>query len=276
MADAALADDRPKLVDELGDLLFQVYFSRSCWRRKALVTSTGRAAGAREARPATRTSSATSMRRPPGAFARTGSGSRPSRRGARGSSTTSPSRCRRCSRRARCSGARALSGSSTPIWPARWPISTRAGRAESRARRGSVARDRSGPAATSRSSATCSARWSMSGGGWNATRSSWCCETRAPVSYMRVERCRGARRRVEGMNWSELAARGAGLATTHRAKEALRSRRWLVVPRTADPRLAGKNSTVEADVVLESGAVGRAGGAPSGASTGVHEALRAA
>ncbi|MDQ2982267.1 MAG: phosphopyruvate hydratase, partial [Actinomycetota bacterium] len=32
------------------------------------------------------------------------------------------------------------------------------------------------------------------------------------------------------------------------------------------------NPTVEADVVLESGALGRAG-VPSGASTGVHEAL---
>ena len=64
VADAALAGDDAKLLDELGDLLFQVYFlallleERGDGRPRA-----GRAGGPREARPrATRTSSATPRR----------------------------------------------------------------------------------------------------------------------------------------------------------------------------------------------------------------------
>ena len=114
VADAALAGDDAKLLDELGDLLFQVYFLALLLEEQGAATSsTWRAAihaklvrrhphvfGDVEARP-------------PGGCARTGSGSSASRRGARASSTTCPRRCRRCSTRARCSGARRRSASST-------------------------------------------------------------------------------------------------------------------------------------------------------------------
>jgi XTP/dITP diphosphohydrolase/tetrapyrrole methylase family protein/MazG family protein/ATP diphosphatase len=53
VADAALADDQAKLLDELGDLLFQVYFLalllQEDGRRRPRA---GREARAREARPA--------------------------------------------------------------------------------------------------------------------------------------------------------------------------------------------------------------------------------
>ena len=62
----------------------------------------------------TRTSSARPTRRRPVASARTGSGSSQARRGGRASSTTCPSRSRRCFRPARCSGARATSGFEYP------------------------------------------------------------------------------------------------------------------------------------------------------------------
>ena len=107
----------PKLIDELGDLLFQTTFlallceeagASASWVDVAL----GVAAklrlrhpwvfGARERRDGRATR------------ATAGRTSRSRARAARASSTTCRARCRRCSRRASCSAARPRSGSSTP------------------------------------------------------------------------------------------------------------------------------------------------------------------
>ena len=92
VADAALAGDDAKLLDELGDLLFQSYFlalllsERGAGDLEAVARNVDREARSR----AIRTSSATSRPPRPAVSARTGSGSRSSRRPARASSTTCP------------------------------------------------------------------------------------------------------------------------------------------------------------------------------------------
>ena len=110
------AGDAAKLLDELGDLLFQVYFlALLLEERRRRRPRGGRAERAREARaPASARLRRRRGERPPAACASAGSRSRPSRRGAPGSSTTCPPRCRRCSRRARCSGARSRPASTGP------------------------------------------------------------------------------------------------------------------------------------------------------------------
>ena len=96
VADAVLADDDEALRGELGDLLFQVYFLSLLLEERARATSRrSPASSTRSSSAGTRTSSARRRRRPPGASASAGTSSRPRARGARGSSTTSPSRCPR-------------------------------------------------------------------------------------------------------------------------------------------------------------------------------------
>ena len=120
-----------KLLDELGDLLFQVYFLA------LLLAEQGNGdleevarGGAREARPP----APARLRRGRGAHAGSraralGADQDRRRRGARASSTTSPSRCRRCSTRARCSGARRRSATTGPTSPGRSRRSRRSCRA---------------------------------------------------------------------------------------------------------------------------------------------------
>src|SRR6266513_2014665 len=98
VADAAIEHDDAKLADELGDLLFQVYFLSLLLQERG---------------------SAKPTRGRPDACASAGRRSSARTRSARGSSTTSRSRFRRSSTRARCSGARPRSGSSIRTQPAR-------------------------------------------------------------------------------------------------------------------------------------------------------------
>ena len=125
VADAALADAAAKLLDELGDLLFQVYFLSLLLEEQG--AGRPRAGGARDSREARargiRTSSGTSRRELPGRVRGNWEQHQArATRGARGSSTTCPSRFRRCSTRERCSGERRRSGSSTRTSPGRSPI----------------------------------------------------------------------------------------------------------------------------------------------------------
>ena len=115
VADAALAGDDAKLLDELGDLLFQVYFLALLLRSGARATSRrSRAACTRSSCAATRTCSATSRRRPPGGCARTGSGIKREQEGREGVFHDVPEALPgAAATRARCSSARSRSASST-------------------------------------------------------------------------------------------------------------------------------------------------------------------
>ena len=92
VADAAAGDDAAKLVDELGDLLFQVVLPRAAARgaRRRATSRTSRAPSTTSSSAGTRTSSATPRRRRRAACASAGRRSRPSEEGARASSTTCP------------------------------------------------------------------------------------------------------------------------------------------------------------------------------------------
>ena len=92
VADAALAGDRAKLLDELGDLLFQVYFLALLLEEQGEgdLEQVARRVHAKLVRaPSARLRRGRGAGRP-AACARTGSGSSASRRGARASSTTFP------------------------------------------------------------------------------------------------------------------------------------------------------------------------------------------
>ena len=116
VADAALADDPAKLLDELGDLLFQVYFLALLLEEQGEGDLEAVARGVHEKL----------VRRHPHVFGdveaetagrvREELGADQARPGgARGrSSTTSRRRCRRCSTRARCSAARPSVGFEYP------------------------------------------------------------------------------------------------------------------------------------------------------------------
>ncbi len=123
VADAALAGDDAKLLDELGDLLFQAYLPRAA----ALRARRGRPRGGRA-----RASTPSSSRRHPHVF---GDAEVDDRRRAcaqnwerlkvdqearEGVFHDVPGRCRRSCSRARCSGAPPRSASTTPTSPARF------------------------------------------------------------------------------------------------------------------------------------------------------------
>ena len=74
VADAALADRPDKLLDELGDLLFQVYFLALLLQERAKATWNRPHAGSRRSSSrAIRTSSVTPRRARPSGFASAGS-----------------------------------------------------------------------------------------------------------------------------------------------------------------------------------------------------------
>jgi uncharacterized protein YabN with tetrapyrrole methylase and pyrophosphatase domain len=125
VADAALRGDAPKLLDELGDLLFQVYFLSLLLAEAGQGGLEDVARGVQEKL----------VRRHPHVFgdavAETPGRVRSrweeikrERRGGRRSSTTSPRTCRRSSTRGSCNGERRRSASSTPTPPRRSPTST--------------------------------------------------------------------------------------------------------------------------------------------------------
>ena len=127
VADAALAGDDAKLLDEIGDLLFQSYFlALLLSERGARRPRGGRARRPRQARlaPSARLRRRRGAARP-AACASAGRQIKRERRGARGHLPRRARRAaRRCSTRARCSCARSRSASSTPTSPARSPTST--------------------------------------------------------------------------------------------------------------------------------------------------------
>ncbi len=137
VADAAEAADPAKLLDELGDLLFQVYFLALLLEER----------GHGDLEQVARTVHEKLVRRHPHVFGEVeadtagrrattaGRGSSASRRSAKGSSTTCPRRCRRCCRRGSCSGVRSPSASTGPISRAR---SRRCARSSASSRRRSA------------------------------------------------------------------------------------------------------------------------------------------
>ena len=274
VADAALAGDDAKLLDELGDLLFQTYFL-------ALLLSE-RGAGDLEAvarddpREARRAPSARLRRR-------RGADRRPRARelgaaegragGARG---RLPRRARDAAgaapARARCSGARPRSASTGRTSPGALGEARRGARASCEAEVALRARRRPRASPTARVAdelgdvlfaASTSARR------LNVDPSSRCARTTQRF-VARVERAQSARGR-------RAARTGASSTSTSRIAGTSGRRSRCDEPRSR-PCTAGRcstragNPTVEVDVRLESGALGRAA-VPSGASTGVHEAV---
>ena len=127
VADAALAGDDAKLLDEIGDLLFQCVLPLAAARGARRAATSSRRARGVHAKLVSRhphvfgdveAEHGRARARALGADQARGRGPR------RGSSTTCPRGCPRCSTRARCSCARSPSASSTPTSPARSPTST--------------------------------------------------------------------------------------------------------------------------------------------------------
>ena len=126
VADAALAGDDAKLLDEVGDLLFQAYFLALLLEERGTGSLESAARGVhaklvappparlRRGRGRDRGARAAEL----GADQARGRGPRPA------SSTTSPSRCPACCRRGRSSGGRLRSASSIPTSRARSPTSS--------------------------------------------------------------------------------------------------------------------------------------------------------
>ena len=275
VADAALAGDDAKLLDELGDLLFQVYFLA------LLLAGAGARATSRRSRAAihaklVRAAPARLRRRrgarPPAACARAGSRSRPSRRVARASSTTSPSRCRRSSTRGRCSGARRRSGSSTRTSRARSTIS----RASSPSCEAELAGRRSPRPETEPDERVADELGDLLFAAVNVARR---LNVDPELALRRGDASASSRasRRREQLAADERRGLGRARRSTSRTATSTGRRRRCDEQRsptsTARQILDSRgNPTVEVDVVLESGALGRAA-VPSGASTGVHEAV---
>ena len=113
VAEAAGAGTGAKLLDELGDLLFQTFFLALLCEEDGAGDLAARGGGHHrqaDPPPPARVRRARGRRRP-ARCARTGSRSSATRRAEAASSTTSPACCRRCSTRARCSGGRRRSAS---------------------------------------------------------------------------------------------------------------------------------------------------------------------
>ena len=160
-------------------------------------------------------------RRPPGACARTGSGSRPSRRGARASSTTSPESLPALLLGAQGAAPRARRRLRVPRRGRRARRSRDgAARAESRAPTGSRRPRRSRTRGTSRSSATCSSRPSTSRGG-STSIPSWRCDATTARFRTRVERAEELAAE-DGEAWRRARRSRSRTAYFDRAKEALR------------------------------------------------------
>ena len=144
VADAAYAGDPAKLLDELGDLLFQTYFLALLLEEQ----------GQGDLEAVARAVHAKLVRRHPHVFGdagrrlgrpgprAVGGRSRPSRRAAPESSTTFPRRFPGCSTPARCSAARPPSGSTGPSSTAR---SRRCARSSARSRSSSARAGRPAP-----------------------------------------------------------------------------------------------------------------------------------
>ena len=160
---------------------------------------------------ATRTSSATRMPAPPGRVRERWEAIKTEQEGRRASSTTSPSRCPRCSTRARCSAGRLRPGTTGPT--STGPLA-KVARGARRARRGDRAGgpartgDRAGRARRSASSATSSSRSSTSRAFLNVDPELALRATTAPLP--RAGRARRASRGRGGRDLGRARARRAG------------------------------------------------------------------
>ena len=235
LADAAHRGDDAKLLDELGDVLFQVHFlALLLEERGAGLAGRRRRALPPEADPPppARLRRRRGRRRGRGA-APTGTRSRRPRPAAsRGSSARCPRTCPGRCTRARSAAARAppASTSTSPQRDADARASTRRRRADAR---------RSSPPSTSRASS-------------RSTRSSRCGPR--PIGFARAQ--------------SKRAPRDWDVTERSRASERLSQIEKVHARQILDSR---GNPTVEVELALRSGATGRAA-VPSGASTGEFEA----
>ena len=271
VADAALAGDDAKLLDELGDLLFQVYFLALLLdgARRRATSRRSRAASTRSSSRATRTSSATSRRETAGARARrTGSGSRR----AGGPRGHLPRRARVAAGAAlRAQGAAARGGGRLRVPGRRRRARRSRGRAARAARRAAAAsRRRDEPdRASPPSSATSSSPASTSRAGSNVDPE---LELRARGAALP----RAASRRPSGSP-RPTARTGASCRSTSRTATSTGRRRDASEHDRRRARAARSSTRAgtrpsRSTSALESGALGRAV-VPSGASTGVHEAV---
>ena len=273
VADAALAGDEAKLLDELGDLLFQIYFLALLLEEEGAgdlePVARRRAREARAAPPARLRRGEARRRR--AACARTGSGSRRARRAARASSTTSPSRCRRCSTRARCSGARRDVGFEYPdLAGALADLDDEL--AELKAELAGEPAPETEPDERQSRGAR---RPALRGGQRRAAAERRPRARAAPATARFVARVERAEQLAaeDGEHWAELAARRAGpLLRPREGGAPLSAIADVHARQILDSR---GNPTVEVEVALESGVVGRAA-VPSGRLDGRPRGARAA